>query len=75
MNQPSRIATRRDGGTPEQSATALATLKAAAYQGPDAMVIGCDQILVCENIWFDKPPHLDAARQHLLHLRGPPRTA
>jgi septum formation protein len=66
-----KLATRRDGGTPEHSATALATLKAAAYQGDaDAMVIGCDQILVCDGVWFDKPPNLDAARQHLMHLRG-----
>ncbi len=69
-----KIATRRDGGTPDQTATALATLKAAAYKGPDALVIGCDQILVCENIWFDKPPTLEAARQHLLHLRARPHT-
>ena len=69
-----KVATRRDGGTPEQSATALAGLKAAAFRGGEAMVIGCDQILVCENIWFDKPPSMDAARQHLLHLRGRPHT-
>ena len=65
-----KVATRRDGGTPEQSATALAGLKAAAFGGEDAMVIGCDQILVCEGVWFDKPPSIEAARQHLLHLRG-----
>jgi septum formation protein len=69
-----KVATRRDGGTPEQSAMALATLKAAAFKGHDALVIGCDQILVCENIWFDKAPNLEAARQHLLHLRGRPHT-
>ena len=64
----------RDGGTPEQSATALAGLKAAAFRGEEAMVIGCDQILVCEGVWFDKPPTMEAARQHLLHLRGRPHT-
>ena len=69
-----KVATRRDGGTPEQSATALAGLKAAAFRGEDAMVIGCDQILVCEGVWFDKPPSMEAARQHLLHLRGRPHT-
>ncbi len=69
-----KVATRRDGGTPEQSATALASLKAATYKGPDALVIGCDQILICEKIWFDKAPTRDAARQHLLHLRGRPHT-
>ncbi len=69
-----KVATRRDGGTPEQSATALAGLKAAAFCGADAVVIGCDQILVCEGVWFDKPPSIEAARQHLLHLRGRPHT-
>ncbi len=69
-----KVATRRDGGTPEQSATALAGLKAAAFRGEEAMVIGCDQILVCEGVWFDKPPSMEAARQHLLHLRGRPHT-
>jgi septum formation protein len=65
-----KLATRRDGGTPEQSAMALAGLKAAAFRGEGAMVIGCDQILVCDNVWFDKPPTMEAARQHLQHLRG-----
>ncbi len=65
-----KVATRRDGGTPEQSAMALAGLKAVAYRGPDALVIGCDQILICEGLWFDKPPTMQAARQHLQHLRG-----
>ncbi len=70
-----KIATRRDGGTPEQAATALAGLKAAAHRGPEAaLVIGCDQILVCGPIWFDKPPTMEAARAQLLHLRGRPHT-
>jgi len=66
-----KIATRRDGGTPEHSAMALAGLKAAAFQGQDdVLVIGCDQILVCNNVWFDKPATLAIARDHLQHLRG-----
>ncbi len=65
-----KAATRREGGTPEKAATALAGQKAAAFRGDEAMVIGCDQILVCEGEWFDKPPTMEAARQHLLHLRG-----
>lgn len=37
---------------------------------PEALVIGCDQLLVCEGRWFDKPPDLAAARTQLLALRG-----
>jgi septum formation protein len=35
-------------------------------------VIGCDQILVCDNVWYDKPADLAAARRQLLALRGRP---
>ncbi len=37
---------------------------------PGALVIGCDQILVCGSIWFDKPIDVPAARRHLQTLRG-----
>jgi septum formation protein len=67
-----KVATRRDGGTPEASALTLARLKAQAYRGEDALVIGCDQILVCDGVWFDKPPTMDAARLQLQTLRGRP---
>ena len=36
----------------------------------DALLIGCDQILVLGGVWFDKPANMDMARQHLQHLRG-----
>jgi septum formation protein len=65
-----KLATRREGGAPEHAAMALARMKAAAWQGSDGLVIGCDQILVCGGMWFDKPANLDMARQHLQHLRG-----
>ena len=39
-------------------------------RGQDALVIGADQILVCDGAWFDKPPDVAAARAQLLALRG-----
>jgi septum formation protein len=54
------------------TALALADLKAArvASRNPDALVIGADQILVCDGVWFDKPEDRDAARTQLQTLRG-----
>ena len=34
------------------------------------MVIGADQLLVCNGAWFDKPSDRDAARAQLCALRG-----
>ena len=50
----------------------LARLKAerVASKVPDALVIGADQLLVCEDRWFDKPADVSEARRHLLALRG-----
>ncbi len=56
--------------TPADTALRLARLKAQAVRQPDALVIGCDQILVCGGIWHDKPPTLQAARTQLAALRG-----
>jgi septum formation protein len=33
-------------------------------------VIGADQMLECEGLWFDKPKDVAGARNHLLTLRG-----
>jgi septum formation protein len=54
------------------TALILADAKAEriARRDPEALVIGCDQLLVCEERWFDKPPDLAAARAQLLALRG-----
>lgn len=56
------------------TAVALAELKASrvSRQIPEAFVIGADQILDCNDIWFDKPVDMDHARAHLLSLRGKP---
>jgi len=56
----------------EQAAEALAELKAfrVAPRHPGALVLGCDSILDLDGTWFDKPPDLAAAREHLCQLRG-----
>jgi septum formation protein len=57
---------------PGEAALMLADAKAERIQrrAPDALVIGGDQLLVCEGRWFDKPPNLATARENLLALRG-----
>lgn len=61
-----------DGLSAEQTALRLATLKAerVAASKPEALVIGCDQLLVCDNRWFEKPVDVNAARVQLRGLRG-----
>lgn len=65
-------AAQAEGIPPADAALILAEAKAArvARGNPEALVIGCDQLLVCEGRWFDKPADLAAARAHLLALRG-----
>ena len=56
---------------PAAVALHLAHAKAAAVDlGDGTLVIGADQILVCDGVWFDKPPNLTGARAHLQALRG-----
>lgn len=61
-----------DGAKAEDVAEALAEMKAqrASRRHPGALVIGADQMLDCNGIWFDKPSDLDHARAQLLALRG-----
>ena len=63
---------RAQGASAEQTALRLADLKAAAVsrKAPDAMVIGADQILICDGVWFDKSPDAAAAVAQLRALRG-----
>lgn len=55
-----------------ETAEALAATKAQQISGrwPGALVIGADQMLECDGIWFDKPANSARARQTLLQLRG-----
>ncbi len=65
-----KAAAQADGAGAADAALLLAGLKAARIRDPDGLVIGADQILVCEGVWFDKPATLADARVHLQALRG-----
>ncbi len=63
-------ACRAEGLDAADAALTLAGLKAERIRDPDALVIGADQLLVCNEDWFDKPADIDGARAHLRALRG-----
>jgi septum formation protein len=65
-------AVRAEHESAEDAALLLAEMKAArvAQREPGALVIGADQILVCEDVWFDKPEDIPDARAQLSTLRG-----
>jgi septum formation protein len=67
-----KSAFKADGEAPGDCAVALAELKAkrVSTKHPGALVIGADQILELDGIWFDKPQDRDEARDHLTALRG-----
>jgi len=56
----------------ETCALALAALKAEAVSGqrPGTLVIGADQMLDCDGVWFDKPANRAEAEATLKALRG-----
>mgnify|MGYP001279342043 FL=1 len=56
--------------SPATVALRLAEAKALSVTKPNTLVIGADQMLSCEGIWYDKPEGLNGARQQLLQLRG-----
>lgn len=62
-------AARAAGATPVAAALRLASAKARAVAAP-GLVLGADQLLVCDGAWFDKPPTLAAAATQLATLRG-----
>lgn len=63
---------KAEGMSVSDAATLLADAKAAriARKHPDAVIIGADQILVCDGVWFDKPEDVAAARAQLCRLRN-----
>ncbi len=67
-----RAALEAEGAKPRDVADALAEFKARkiAEKRPDALVIGCDQVLECEGRIYGKPETRDAAKAQLLELRG-----
>ncbi len=63
---------RREGASVQKCAETLAEYKAVkvSQQRPTNLVIGADQMLECEGVWFDKPRDLEGAKSHLVRLRG-----
>ncbi len=67
---------RADGADAVDTAIALAEMKALAVSRkameaePGRVVLGADQMLECDGIWFDKPADEKAARAQLAALRG-----
>ncbi len=63
-----------EGAKPHDIADALAEYKAQRVAGkyPSALVIGCDQVLVCDGAVFDKANDLAEAAATLRVLRGKP---
>jgi septum formation protein len=61
-----------EGAPPRDIADMLAELKARRVSGraPQALVLGGDQVLVCEGRLYDKPRDLAEAAEHLRSLRG-----
>ena len=65
-----REAARAEGVGAREAALLLAEAKAARIRDPEALVIGADQILLCDDRWLEKPADLAAARAQLRFLRG-----
>ncbi len=61
-----------EAAAPRDIADALAELKArrVANRLPDRLVLGADQVLVCNGRLYDKPRDLEEARAQLSALRG-----
>lgn len=67
-----KVKMRDDNATGLQVAETLAIEKARLISGqhPHCFVIGADQMLDCEGVWYDKPVDMEAARETLQNLRG-----
>ncbi|MFI4987527.1 MAG: Maf family protein [Alphaproteobacteria bacterium] len=63
---------RAAGASAAEAAETLAELKAMklSRRHGGTLVIGADQMLACDDSWFDKPADLAAARTQLIALRG-----
>lgn len=63
---------RAAGCSAAECAVALAEAKARGIASlyDQALVIGADQLLICDGRWFDKPSGLASARAQLQALRG-----
>jgi septum formation protein len=63
---------REAGADATSTALRLAELKAQAVanDNQESLVIGADQLLVCDEVWFDKPANVESAVEQLRRLRG-----
>lgn len=63
---------RQETDQPAPVTETLAEMKAARASArcPGELVIGADQMLDCDGVWFDKPNDRDTARDQLWLLRG-----
>jgi len=69
--EAAKASLRKEGVPPPDQAMALAELKALSVSRKErGLVLGADQMLLCEGRAFDKPANRDAAREQLLALRG-----
>ncbi|MBP1805147.1 Maf family protein [Rubellimicrobium aerolatum] len=61
-----------EGTSPRDLADALAEMKAARVgaRRPEALALGCDQVLSCEGRVFSKPATVEEARAQLAFLMG-----
>ncbi|MDQ7248402.1 Maf family protein [Dongia sedimenti] len=66
-----KLSLKSQGADVETAAISLAELKAIQVSRgrPGRLVLGADQMLDCEGVWFDKPEDRAAARTQLLALR------
>ncbi len=69
-------ALKAEGADARQCAETLAEIKAVqvSQRVPGALVIGADQMLECDGVWFDKPKDMNGARAHLTAMRGKTHT-
>ena len=67
-----RATLEAEGAAPRDIADVLAEMKARkiAERQPDALVLGCDQVLEFEGRCWAKAENIDAARTQLMTLRG-----
>ena len=67
-----KLSLKAEGASPRQAAEALAELKAqrASRDDSESFIIGADQMLACDGVWYDKPETVAQARAQLLGLRG-----
>ncbi len=67
-----KAAMKAEGAPALDVADTLAEMKALriSHRRPEAMVLGADQVLVCEGRLFDKPDSRETAAEQLRDLRG-----